>query len=76
MQAWKRYASKAKTESVLQTSATFFNRSPGEEVSAEVSLECWLLLQMRAFLGQDLGGAFRCEAQLDEGRPDAGASRR
>src|ERR1700722_10582235 len=40
--------------------------------SGEMSPEFRLFLQVCSFLGQDLGGAFRREAQLDEGRPDIG----
>lgn len=40
--------------------------------SGEMPLELRLLLEMRAFLGQDLGGALRGEAQIDEGRLDIG----
>ena len=40
--------------------------------SGQVPLPLRLLLQVRAFLGQDLGGALGREAQLDEGRPDIG----
>src|SRR3979490_2603387 len=37
-----------------------------------MSLEFRLLPEVRAFLGEDLGRAFRREAQRDEGRPDIG----
>src|SRR5580693_1309627 len=46
--------------------------APTTADSSEVPPELRLLLEMRAFLGEDLGRAFRREAQLDKGRADIG----